>query len=222
MELNDELVINLFKKYKGNIDIDAYVSKLMLLNSPINSNDVFIFPKTYMFYSKGRFHHIAFATSKGLGRIKDIYPFSGFTVLGRNEHNFSKFNLVTNFNFQNTLLDKISIYLLMYCEGFVDFIFKNLISLEFYYLCTFNILSEQEYIPNKYINDFYINDTLFKLETTSNMMVKISKECKYGTVIKEVSINSEYLIRNWWISELIRGRDFQVHDESLFDNLLQG
>lgn len=174
-----------------------------------------------MFYSKGRFCHIAFLTSKILNRVNDVYPFSGFTVLGRSKSNFSEFNLSTNFNFKDAFLSKSSIYLLMYCEGFVDFILTSLMSLEFYYLGTFSVISEQEYIPNKYINDFHINNTFFKLETTSNMMVKITKECRYGTVIKEVSINSEYPIRNWWISELIRGRDLQVYDESLFDNLLK-
>lgn len=49
MELSDKLVINLFRKYKGNIDIDAYVCKLMLLNNTINNTDAFIFPKTYIY-----------------------------------------------------------------------------------------------------------------------------------------------------------------------------
>lgn len=216
MKLSDELVTDLFKSYKGDIDIDAYVSKLVLLNTPISYTDFTIYPKTYMFYNNGRFSRIGFLISKTLSNEKDAY-----FLLVRDEREFDKFNLAPNLEFQDSPLNKNSAYLLMYCDGFIDFILSQLKSLWYHYLGTFSVLSEKEYIPNKYINDFNVNNAYFRLETTSNMMVKITKECKYGTVIKEVSLNSKYLVRNWWFSEQIRGRDFQFYDTSLFDDLMK-
>lgn len=216
MKLSDELVLNMFKSFKGDIDVDAYVSKLMLINGSISDTDLTIYPKTYMFYNNGRFSRIGFLVSKTLSNEKDAY-----FLLVRDEREIDKFNLAPNLEFQDSLLNKSSVYLIMYCDGFLDFILSQLKSLWYHYLGVFIVLSEQEYIPNKHIDDFNVNNAYFRLETTSNMMVKITKECKYGTVIKEVSLNSKYLVRNWWISELIRGRDFQVYDESLFDDLIK-